>query len=1018
MSRKEAQNTFNDALIVDLNPINTPNTVLTDNLNGTIITYNGNEYTLQNDMGNFPLENCKLKPNYIPVGVREYGDILYIVSYNPIEEKVEIGSYPSPQTITSSDIDGIPTQTISSILSSLSSTTDYADIASSMQPLTMFISNGDIYTSKINPGDQYLFRLTSETRSRYETLEYFVIDEDRKSYNITDNVTSDGFPITSGSTFKYVSWKNPGWFAVQPRFVEISDFKVNVRKIIVPAYSNTALLKLNLQLSSTDKLLLNNPNTATGFKADIIITAGGSTTTQTVNLTNYLDLKNGSIVFYADSPQFNLSNVTGNSQIIVEVKPKLLVENSKTVTFNNFNKKLVFNVNQKGSVGDFKIGNSYWWYGIDKESMKLSLKFDTSGISQSSVLDSDVYLFYSIRRPDTSAQGYSYVKDVSGNNYTKRLLEDWNLIGDTIIDLPLTDYNANTGSSKKLFAEDIYIIDFMFYANASGTGDQLGTTTSKLIVASELMNGFKDARYDLITFDRWMGKYTASVKNKNFIINNVTVDNNSGTADTEAFKSENYEIWMAGNDYLNDFSTYIPETEDLSEGFTVSAGYKYNGSINYKTEIQALYGPLWTNLLQNAVLQTEATTQTNKTLGQYTGKNNTTVTDNIVASVNKVNTYKLIQDTVEKTLWNYSKRDLDVPSAEDYKMTYSAKLNASATKQLEMQTSFDAHISSDSTTKSLSSTGNSPWSPSCISKLNNLKYDCALLQVRPKITTIGSRPWSDYTRVGILQSNDNIDPGAGGHEWLSKVDGNPSSTDYGDYISCILFKTSTTYPMLVKISNINNFADWAAWVEHVECDEYSSLRGSFYKAEKTNSTATADNSFKYTVNGKLIIKTFTYCNINLFNTSAREGLISSFNTNSKNFTLSNNASDSINSIPEIILSTYIGESNINASISSQIDTLLDNVDTAINTRNNLIDSQKSALAADDIYNTTYTSSSSFYRYKEGIPSGFNKGPLLDFLNKNATVTGYIPLRAWATRSDGGNRYNVYTTLGYYTTTSL
>ena len=67
---------------VIINPIITPNTVLTDNLNGTIITYDGNEYSLQNDKGNYALQHCKLRPNYIPVGVKEYSDILYIVSYH------------------------------------------------------------------------------------------------------------------------------------------------------------------------------------------------------------------------------------------------------------------------------------------------------------------------------------------------------------------------------------------------------------------------------------------------------------------------------------------------------------------------------------------------------------------------------------------------------------------------------------------------------------------------------------------------------------------------------------------------------------------------------------------------------------------------------------------------------------------------------------------------------------------------------------------------------------------------
>jgi hypothetical protein len=102
MSRKEAINTFTDGMISDLSPLNTPNTVLTDCLNGTLITYDGNEFTLQNDKGNYPLKDCKLPANYIPVGVKEYGDILYIVSYNPLNKKVEIGSYPSPETITDS----------------------------------------------------------------------------------------------------------------------------------------------------------------------------------------------------------------------------------------------------------------------------------------------------------------------------------------------------------------------------------------------------------------------------------------------------------------------------------------------------------------------------------------------------------------------------------------------------------------------------------------------------------------------------------------------------------------------------------------------------------------------------------------------------------------------------------------------------------------------------------------------------------------------------------------------------
>lgn len=50
--KKEAANTFADGLNMDLSPLVTPNTVLTDNINGTFITFNGDELSLQNDSGN------------------------------------------------------------------------------------------------------------------------------------------------------------------------------------------------------------------------------------------------------------------------------------------------------------------------------------------------------------------------------------------------------------------------------------------------------------------------------------------------------------------------------------------------------------------------------------------------------------------------------------------------------------------------------------------------------------------------------------------------------------------------------------------------------------------------------------------------------------------------------------------------------------------------------------------------------------------------------------------------------
>ena len=103
MKKQEAVNTFSEGLTSDLNPLSMPNNVLSNCLNGTLLTYNGNEYMLQNDMGNCRVETAMLPTGYIPLGSTSFGGIIYIVSYNPIEKKYQIGSFPSPERNLSKD---------------------------------------------------------------------------------------------------------------------------------------------------------------------------------------------------------------------------------------------------------------------------------------------------------------------------------------------------------------------------------------------------------------------------------------------------------------------------------------------------------------------------------------------------------------------------------------------------------------------------------------------------------------------------------------------------------------------------------------------------------------------------------------------------------------------------------------------------------------------------------------------------------------------------------------------------
>lgn len=93
--KQTATNQFQDGLNLDLHPIVTPNSVLTDNLNGTFITYNGNEFCLQNDRGN--VLKTKLSDGFVPIGIKEHNGVLYIISCSEDEDgesESEIGTYP------------------------------------------------------------------------------------------------------------------------------------------------------------------------------------------------------------------------------------------------------------------------------------------------------------------------------------------------------------------------------------------------------------------------------------------------------------------------------------------------------------------------------------------------------------------------------------------------------------------------------------------------------------------------------------------------------------------------------------------------------------------------------------------------------------------------------------------------------------------------------------------------------------------------------------------------------------
>ena len=203
---EQATNQFTKGLQMDTHPMVQGNDTLTDCLNGTLITMNGDEVILQNDMGNRRVDQAFLPAGYEPIGMKEYGGIIYVVAYNPITNKSQIGSFPSPQRrYISDDSDDV---TFDPVLSNNTSPFNRYDLISDL----IYVITSDTYLIKLKnkplcPGDKFLTTIDSDysgylsnwnqynssnntlnKKNKLYTLSYGVLNSYNQFVDITKNL--------------------------------------------------------------------------------------------------------------------------------------------------------------------------------------------------------------------------------------------------------------------------------------------------------------------------------------------------------------------------------------------------------------------------------------------------------------------------------------------------------------------------------------------------------------------------------------------------------------------------------------------------------------------------------------------------------------------------------------------------------------------------------------------------------------------------------------------------------------
>ena len=238
---EQTVNTFNDGMITDLNPLSTPNNVLTSCLNGTFITYDGNEFVLQNDMGNGRVETAYLPSGFVPIGIKEYGGIIYVVSYNPLTNRSQIGSFPSPER-------NISSEELNTLDRGISDTDFFnKQLISTYQKIELF-KNTDI---KLRPGDQFAVIISHDSSTNIdELLSYLGDGKTRRVLRLNLGVLDDNNNFTLiDSELKKVDGY---WAIIQNGKPSLDDYRSYEEHFNVFDNKTSGTLVVVAQLESID----------------------------------------------------------------------------------------------------------------------------------------------------------------------------------------------------------------------------------------------------------------------------------------------------------------------------------------------------------------------------------------------------------------------------------------------------------------------------------------------------------------------------------------------------------------------------------------------------------------------------------------------------------------------------------------------------------------------------------------------------------------------------------------------
>lgn len=651
---------------MDLHPLTTPNDVLTDCINGTLITYNGNEYILQNDMGNYRLSLAQLDSNFIPIGLKEYGNIIYIVAYNPVTKKCQVGSYPSPQTIfNNQDGEKSDPNVYSGInISSLTDDWSYSNLEFKRNYYSELIKNEklSLYSTKddfkLNAGDEYYLYVDSNNDENWplQDIKFYILSEEKEVFDIENQnlieIHNEKINTVESDNWSKVKWEIPGWLCYKPTIAQINSFDLYLTDIHVPDFytelNNEENLKLNVDVTfslqgqilvSANKWWNDNEISNLKIKFEIKVDNDDYRLLSNCSLTKISSDKN--YIQYNDLFKvitYNLSNITEvlsdkNSIITIQATPYVII-NGVGIIYDNFKTEFIINIKDIFSLNDIKVFDTYK-YTINNENIILNFTVQ-SPINQNNNYQA-VYKLYKLVYEDNQFKPVEIDYPSSNQNISNFVYN-----GQNILTLPFTDLFQK---------ENIYIFELIL----SIDGQEKSYAVP--LITSQIMNEFYSdySQFQNINQNIWLQKLSKYIS----IPFNESLDVNYGNTRYHIFEIEDKnQLWSSNfwnqeenqnlfpcednyteQDYRSTNKNILEqEVENKSKG--KSAGLIANTEITYTLNnklIQVfnqdyLNWDLWKNLIYDDNITSEIKLS-------YTGSNNKIITGSILKDnqiINKV----------------------------------------------------------------------------------------------------------------------------------------------------------------------------------------------------------------------------------------------------------------------------------------------------------------------------------------------------------------------------------------------